>query len=91
MQFSPASRPDAADLVALAKRKGFTAVHCEALRHELPAAVDSLWRRRASEIPEGHLDDYVKLGWMNWNSGTLVLTSSGSAVHDLVVAQWSAP
>ncbi|HET9643710.1 MAG TPA: hypothetical protein VFP68_10230 [Burkholderiaceae bacterium] len=87
----PASRSDAPDLVMLAKRKGFTPTRCRALSHELPTAVSSLWRRRAWEIPEGHVDDYVKLGWMDWNSGALVLTSSGQAVHDRVVAQRTVP
>lgn len=86
----PTPRPGAPDLVALARRNGFTPTRCEALSHELPAAVDSLWRRRSWEIPEGHVEDYVKLGWMEWNGGELTLTSSGRSVHDVVLARRSA-
>jgi hypothetical protein len=84
---SPTLQADGCEFLALAKRSGFAAAHCDALSRELPAAVDALWRRRAWEIPEGHIDDYVKLRWMNWSSGALVLTPAGRAVHDTAVAR----
>jgi hypothetical protein len=69
----------------------FGAARCEVLSRQLPAAIASLWRRRACEVPEGILDDFVTLGWMNWNSRTLVLTLAGQAVHDGVVARGTTP
>ena len=71
---------------ALARRRGLDVARCDALSRELPAAIDSLHRCRAWEVPEGHLDAYVTLGWLSWSSGALALTSAGRAVRDLVVA-----
>ena len=87
----PIPRTDASDMFALARRSGFTAPRCDALRRELPAAVDSLFRCRAWEVPEGHLDDYVALGWMTWNAGALDLTPAGRAMRDSVLAQRAVP
>jgi hypothetical protein len=50
-----------------------------------------LWRRRASEVPQGSLDDFVTLGWMNWSRGTLLLTPAGQVVHDRVVTRGTTP
>lgn len=88
-QFEP--RMISAEVLALAKRSGHDTTYCDELSRELPAAVDSLWRRRAWEVPEGHLDGYVALGWMKWCSGALLLTPAGRALHDMVVAQESTP
>ena len=78
---------DAPELFALARRSGLAASRCDALRRELPAAVDSLLRCRGWEVPEGHLDHYVALGWMTWNGGVLDLTPAGRAMRDLVLAR----
>ena len=80
------SATDRAGINALARRSGLDVARCDALSRELPAAIDSLYRCRAWEVPEGHLDDYVALGWLSWNSGALVLTSAGRALRDYVVA-----
>jgi hypothetical protein len=52
----------------------------EVLRDALQAAVDSLYRRRASEIPEGYIDDYVSLNWLEWHGGSLRLTPTGENI-----------
>ena len=52
----------------------------EALRDALLATVDLLHRRRASEIQEDDIDDYVALKWLEWNGGGLRLTASGDTV-----------
>lgn len=52
----------------------------EALRNALLSTVDLLKRRRASEIPEGFIDDYVALQWLEWNGGGLRLTVTGENV-----------
>jgi hypothetical protein len=53
----------------------------------LPAAINLLWKCRASEVPPGQLDDYVALGWMRWAAGRLIITPQGTAMRDTVVAR----
>jgi hypothetical protein len=84
-------QPDFSEVLVRARRGGFGAARCEVLSRQLPAAVASLWRRRAWEVPEGSLDDFVTLGWMDWSRGTLVLTSAGQVVHDRVVGKGALP
>jgi hypothetical protein len=55
-------------------------VQQDVLRSALQAAVDSLHRRRASEIPEGYIDGYVKLNWLEWHGGSLRLTPTGENI-----------
>ena len=52
----------------------------DTLRSALPATVDLLKRRRASEIPDGYIDCYVALNWLEWHGGGLRLTITGSNV-----------
>jgi hypothetical protein len=52
----------------------------EALRDSLLTAVSLLNLRRASEIAERDIDDYVALNWMEWNGGGLRLTETGENV-----------
>lgn len=59
----------------------------EALRDALLATVDLLYRRRAGEIREGYIDDYVALKWLEWNGGGLRLTASGETVCRQLSAQ----
>ena len=59
----------------------------EALRDALLAAVDLLHRRRANEIHEDDIDDYVALKWLEWNGGGLRLTASGDTVCRQLRAQ----
>jgi hypothetical protein len=85
-------QPDFSDaLVVRARRGEFSAARCEVLSHQLPAAIASLWRRRAWEVPQGSLEDFVTLGWMHWSRGALLLTPAGQVVHDRVVAQGATP
>lgn len=50
------------------------------LRDELLATVSLLKQRRAAEIAEGYIDDYVAMHWMEWQGGTLRLTTTGENV-----------
>jgi len=52
----------------------------ETLRNALLATVDQLHRRRASEIPDGYIDGYVALNWLEWHGGGLRLTITGTNV-----------
>ena len=52
----------------------------EQLRLELPATVDLLHKLRADLIPEGAIEEYVALHWLEWNGGTLRLTATGTNV-----------
>lgn len=49
----------------------------EALRDGLLATVDLLKRRRASDIAETVIDEYVDLNWLEWHGGSLRLTTTG--------------
>lgn len=51
-----------------------------ALREALLATVDLLKQRRASEVADGYLDDYVALNWLEWHGGGLRLTTTGRNV-----------
>ena len=51
-----------------------------ALHDSLLATVDALSRRRAADIPEKTIDEFVAIRWLEWNGGTLRLTQAGEAV-----------
>lgn len=53
----------------------------ESLRDALPACVDLLRLRRASEIEAGYIEDYVALDWLEWHAGSLRLTVVGENIH----------
>ena len=52
----------------------------EVLRSALLSTVDLLNQRRAHQIDESYIDNYVALGWLEWHGGTLRLTTIGSNV-----------
>jgi hypothetical protein len=52
----------------------------DALRIALPATAELLRRRRAADIAEGDIEDYVALNWLEWNGGGLRLTEIGENV-----------
>lgn len=52
----------------------------DALHDRLLATVDLLKQRRAAEIAEGYIDEYVSLHWLEWQGGTLRLTTTGENV-----------
>jgi hypothetical protein len=52
----------------------------------LPGIVSLLQHRRAGEIAEGFIDDYVAMNWLEWNGGTLRLTVTGDNVRRQVAA-----
>jgi hypothetical protein len=52
----------------------------EALRGKLPANVSLLKQRRAGEIAPVDIADYVALHWLEWQGGSLKLTTTGENV-----------
>lgn len=52
----------------------------QTLRDHLPISVDLLRHCRASDIPPGYIDDYVSLDWLEWNHGSLRLTTVGENI-----------
>lgn len=68
----PLASPSAATATVLSRR--------EALRNALPESVDKLYRRRACDIPEGFIEDYVALNWLEWRGGGLRVTPTGENV-----------
>lgn len=59
----------------------------ETLRNALLATVDLLKQRRAAEIGDSVIDDYVALNWLEWNGGGLRLTVVGDNVYKQLVAR----
>jgi len=53
----------------------------QALRNALLSSIDSLHRRRAADIPNGFIDDYVTLQWLEWHGGGLRLTAVGENIR----------
>ena len=68
-------------------RASITTLRRESLKDTLLATVDLLRRRRASDVPEGDLDDYVALNWLEWHGGTLRLTVVGDNVCKQLTAR----
>ena len=52
----------------------------DVLRDALLATVCLLRQRRAAEIAEGYVDDYIAMHWMEWHGGSLRLTTTGENV-----------
>ncbi len=52
----------------------------DVLRDRLLATVDLLKQRRAAEVAEDYIDDYVALHWLEWQGGSLRLTTTGENV-----------
>ena len=65
------------------------ALRREALREALPSTVDLLARRRARDIAEGYIDDYVSLNWLEWNGGSLRLTTTGDNICKQLIRRFT--
>jgi hypothetical protein len=63
----------------------------QALRESLLSTIDLLDRRRAGEIGDRRIDDYVALDWLEWNGGALRLTTTGQNVRRQMLAQLETP
>ena len=50
------------------------------LRLALPMVGQLLQRKRAGEIGEGLIDELVSLSWIEWNGGSLRLTTTGQNI-----------
>ena len=57
------------------------------MRDALLATVDLPKRRRAGEIDETYIDEYVALNWLEWNGGGLRLTTVGDNVCKQLTAR----
>ena len=49
----------------------------DALRDNLPIIVQLLKQHLARHIPDGYVEDYLALDWLEWHGGTLRLTITG--------------
>jgi hypothetical protein len=70
-----------------ASSSAFALARRDALRDELPAAVELLRQRRAGDINDSDIDDYVALQWLEWHGGTLRLTATGQNLCKRVAPQ----
>lgn len=50
------------------------------LQEALLTTVDALMRRRACDVPEQTIDQFVALGWLQWKGGSLRLTEAGETM-----------
>lgn len=62
------------------RRPLLTSLRREALSQTLLATVDLLRKRRAADVPEKDIDDYVSLDWLEWHGGSLRLTVTGDNI-----------
>ncbi|HET7527761.1 MAG TPA: hypothetical protein VFK10_17590 [Burkholderiaceae bacterium] len=61
-------------------------VNAAELRDALLSTIDLLHRRRAAEVGDRLIDDYLALDWLEWNGGTLRLTATGDNVRRQILA-----
>jgi hypothetical protein len=59
----------------------------DALRASLLSTVDLLYRRRAADVGDDTIGQYVALHWLEWNGGALRLTATGQGVCDQLKAE----
>lgn len=52
----------------------------DALRDNLPIIVHLLKQHLARHIPDGYVEDYLALDWLEWHGGTLRLTITGQNI-----------
>ncbi len=57
----------------------------------LLSTIDLLSRRRAAEIGDALIDDYVALNWLEWNGGALQLTVTGQNIRRQLLASLERP
>jgi hypothetical protein len=63
----------------------------QVLRDSLLSTIDLLDRRRAAEIGDAVIDDYVALNWLEWNGGALRLTVIGQNIRQQLLANLERP
>jgi hypothetical protein len=65
----------------------------QALRDGLLTTVDLLKRRRASDIAEATIEEYIVLNWLEWHGGSLRLTTTGENLckHLMATLNTAAP
>ena len=61
----------------------------QVLRDNLLPTVELLSQRRADQIGDGFVADYLALDWLEWNGGLLRLTVTGENVCSQPRAAWS--
>jgi hypothetical protein len=65
---------------------GILRASADELRGSLLSTIDLLHRRRAAEVGDRLIDDYVALHWLEWNGGALRLTVTGENVRKQLLA-----
>ncbi len=67
---------------AVAGRLGMSLYRCQKLAYHLGAVAAGLARGEPHDVPDEHLDDYLRLGWLRWEAegGRLRLTPDGAEV-----------
>lgn len=66
-------------------------VSVEELRESLLSTIDLLYRRRAAEVGDRLIDAYIAHDWLEWNGGTLRLTTTGENVRRQLLSGLETP
>ena len=61
----------------------------QSLRDSLLPTIDLLQQRRADQIADGFIADYLALDWLEWDGGILRLTVTGANVCKQLRASWT--
>lgn len=64
----------------LSRQPQLTTSRRDALAETLPSTADLLRKRRAADVPEQDIEDYIVLDWLEWHGGSLRLTITGNNI-----------
>jgi hypothetical protein len=68
-----------------------TSARRDHLQSTFPWSVDLLYLRRAAQIGDGMIEDYVALHWLEWYGGALRVTVTGQNICDQISAETREP
>lgn len=76
---TPLGKPIPIATAVAAKRLGMSLYRCQLLAYNLVDAAARLRGGHPHDVPDEHLDDCLRLGWLRWESegGRLRLTPDG--------------
>ncbi|TAK75940.1 MAG: hypothetical protein EPO12_17545 [Aquabacterium sp.] len=64
----------------ISRQTQLTTSRRDALAETLRSTADLLRQRRAADVPEQDIEDYVALDWLEWHGGSLRLTITGDNI-----------
>lgn len=76
----PSRRPVPFAAATAARRLGVGLYRCQMLAYNLGDTVAQLASGCQGDLPQEHLDDYLRLRWLHWEQGRLRLAPDGAAL-----------